>query len=105
MKGKLIDCYVTDRAVFYRLEQKLDMATILSHPVNSGESESETKKLWHNEQHWLADWGASNPIDGYTENCTVDFEIRSSRFYKSMKHGSTELKYIRNLMVDYIKLA
>ena len=105
MKAKIIDCYVTPNAVFYRIEGKIDMATILSHSLNWAETEEQAKDRWHTEQHWLADWHRKTPFDGYEKNCTATFNITSSRFYETMMHGKRPLKSVRNIIVDKIEKA
>lgn len=105
MKANLIDCYVTSDAVFYRLDGKIDMASILAHHLNNSETEEMAKERWHTEQHWLADWEHNKPFEGYTKNCTATFDMRSSRFYEKMKHGSQSLQFVRNITVNKIKKA
>jgi len=97
MNGKITDCYVTSDAVFYRLESKIDMATILSHRLNNNETEEQAKENWHTEQHWLADWQNTEPFEGYCKNCLVTFDMTSSRFYSKMKHGSKDMLNVRNI--------
>lgn len=104
MNAKIIDCFVTSKAVFYKLDKKVDMASLFAHPLNSKESQATAQKSWHTEQHWLADWGKDVPFEGYYEGCIVSFDIRSSRYYRQMQHGSTGLKNVRNIIADNIRL-
>lgn len=97
------DYYIGDSAVYYHVAGKLDLAPILKHRLNQGESIEEAVARWDSEQHWLADWNSKTPIAGFYKNCKVVFEMKSSAFYSSMKHKKL-LNNIRNINVTTISI-
>lgn len=99
--AKIIDYYVTANAVFYQLSVKLDLAPILKHPLNQGETIELAIAHWDSEQHWLADWKNNTPFEGFYPGCEVAFEINSSTYYNSVKHKNT-IKSVRNINISSI---
>lgn len=60
--------YTNGSAVFYHVAGKLDLAPILMHRLNQGETVEEAIARWNTEQHWLADWSGSTPVPGFRKN-------------------------------------
>ena len=102
-QAKVLDYYISANAIFYRVNGKLDRAVILNKRRNQGESREEAENRWGSEQHWLADWGNTQPFEEYQPGCSVSFEVRSSTFYPVIYHGKKVLKRVRNLNVQNIK--
>ena len=95
------DYYIGNGAVYYHIVGKLDLAPILKHRLNQGETVAEAIVRWDNEQHWLADWNSKVPIANFQKNCKVAFDMKSSTFYAFMKHKAV-LRDIRNINVTTI---
>ena len=96
--------YTNGSAVFYHVAGKLDLAPILMHRLNQGETVEEAIARWNTEQHWLADWSGSTPVPGFRKSCRVVFDMKSSTFYHTVKHDRV-IKQVRNINVTGISVS
>ncbi len=102
--AKIDKFYVSPNGIFYHINDKVNALDILKHKLNNDETMELVVERWDKEQHWLVDWNKDNLVEGFYPNCTVSFDISSSRFYRTMNHVDEKLENVRNINVKRMKV-
>ena len=93
-------------ALFYKLKNNLPLNVITSLFTSNSEKKEEIPQHLEIETQWLSDWNSSS-IDLFEsinneEEIDVKFEITSTKYNQTMKHGNTDIGPCRNLNITKI---